>query len=148
VLLTLIAFLVPVTASISAHAAPSDVCTSYKSMSNILYKFAASGHLANTERSNSCSLIYGKGNFTYPRGTRRLPLYDCNGTQVAVLKAYQLGGFPFPARYYTPKSQTCNKISRQVKSTCGNNVGYIGLNDGVCLKITNLRGRVGGVRKS
>jgi hypothetical protein len=108
---------------------------------NILYKYQASGHLANTERGSSCSFIYGPGNNSYPRQTN-LPLYDSKGNQLGTFVAYQLGGCPYPARWYT-RGPSCSQIANSAVAKTKSPAGYIGVGKGLCYKVNNLRGRQG-----
>jgi hypothetical protein len=120
------------------------VCTSVSVLAgNILYKFQASGHLASTDRSNSCSFIYGPGNNGYPR-QNTLPLYDGQGNLLANFIAYELGGCPYPARWYTSGGgPSCSQIANTAAQRTGNYSGYIGIGGGVCLKVNDLRSRQG-----
>ena len=108
---------------------------------NMVYKYQASGHLGGTDRASSCSFIYGPGNNSYPR-QRILPLYDESGNFLANFVAYELGGCPYPARWYT-SGPTCSQIAGSAAQRTGKYSGYIAIGGGLCLKVNDMRVRQG-----
>ncbi len=116
---------------------------------NILHKSQASGHLAATGRARSCSLIYGSGNYSYP-SLRKLRIYDSLGGELPnSFYAYELGGCPFPARYYTGvKGQSCARLQATLMARQGTREAYIKIANNKCLHLSDLRGRQGSVVNS
>jgi hypothetical protein len=108
---------------------------------NIVYKFQASGHLARTDRSASCSFIYGPGNCYYTHRSF-LPIYDSKGKKVSTFVAYELGGYPYPARWYT-HGPSCSQVANSAKKHSRSYAGFIQLDNKTCLKVNDLRQRQG-----
>lgn len=105
-----------------------------------LYKFQASGHLATTDRANSCSFICGPG--SWAPASNYLPLYDAKGHLLSSFRNYARNGF-YKARFYT-YSPRCNDIATRAKrANKGKATGYIGIGKKQCIKINNLYGREG-----
>jgi hypothetical protein len=116
---------------------------------NILHKSQASGHLQSTGRSDSCTLIWGSGNYGYPF-KRKLPIYDTLGGKLPnSFYAYELGGCPFPARFYTGVTrQSCKGLQDILRRRQGSREAYVKVSDTTCLRIKDLKGRQGSVLNS
>jgi hypothetical protein len=73
-----------------------------------------------------------------------LPVYDSNGVQVAQFVAYELGGCPYPARWYTAsKGPSCAEIAAKIYKSNKNRVAYISAGAGLCYKVNDVRTRQG-----
>lgn len=106
---------------------------------HVLYKFSASGHLATTNRANSCSLIYGPG--ASAPSANSLPLYDSSGKKLNTFRNYARNGF-YKARFYT-YGASCGSVAAAAKKRTKSSAGYIGVGKGLCLKVKTLYGRQG-----
>ena len=122
-----------VLAARAAKATPAATTNSpckkiYSLGNNVLYKRDASGHLANTDRSQACSLITGVGGAIFGS---YVPLLNSKFQQINTFKAYQVGGYPFRYRAYT-YGTPCSTLSRQNKAPW-----YASIGNGKCLVIPN-----------
>ncbi|NMC63639.1 MAG: hypothetical protein GYA55_10805 [SAR324 cluster bacterium] len=112
----------------------------------VLYKYQASGHLAGTERARSCSLIYGKGNNTFPR-QKYLYFYDKSGVRLGVFKNFAMFGRDYAARWYTLGSgPSCYEMAARARKRTRRYLGYISLQNGSCFEIKDIRKRQGRVK--
>ena len=136
------------TATTVKKASYPKVCKGVRTdFTNVLWKSQSSAHLNPRDaRSGGCTLIYGRRNYG-PRSSC-LPVYDSRGVLVAKLGLYQRGG-EYGARYYTgvgcAQKLSCSGLGSKLKKTNGNRTVYIGIDAGLCRKVTDIIGRTGGV---
>ena len=110
-----------------------------------LYKYQASGHLQQSDRARSCSLIAGRGAFAYPR-VRLLNIYDNRGKILGTFVNYAMGGSVYAARWYTAGGgPSCSSIAATAYRRTRSYSAYILAGRGVCWKVKDLRKRQGSV---
>lgn len=131
-------------APVSAEAGVSDglkkVCPRITNLGfHQLYKFQASGHLAGTDRANSCSFIGGPG--APEISSNWLPLYDGSGRKLSVFRNYARNGF-YHYRFYT-YHPTCTQIVKLARKHTKKSIGYVKVSSKYCIKVPNLAGRNG-----